>query len=114
MSHEDAVAAPCVAGHVDELSSEKAYLAPTLPLQAIWVHVMTIAQCAMRINDMPNKLLTPAEVSEALGIPVQTLAQWRWRNIGPAYHSVGRHVRYQLADIDAWLEANRHQGGDAA
>ena len=62
---------------------------------------------------MTTTLRKPEEISSTLGIPVATLAQWRWRGIGPAYCRVGRHIRYRQDDIDAWLSANRH-GGDAA
>ena len=39
------------------------------------------------------------------GIPVATLAQWRWRGVGPAYLKLGRHVRYDWADVEQWLAA---------
>jgi hypothetical protein len=49
-------------------------------------------------------LATPEDLAEFLNdIPVKTLAQWRSRGIGPRYRKVGRHVRYDWADITAWL-----------
>jgi hypothetical protein len=49
-------------------------------------------------------LATPEDLAEFLNdIPVKTLAQWRYRGIGPKYRKVGRHVRYDWADIHAWL-----------
>lgn len=48
-------------------------------------------------------LWTVEEVSAYLGVPVATLYQWRHRRIGPRASRVGRHLRYDPADIRAWL-----------
>lgn len=49
-------------------------------------------------------LATPEDLAEFLNdIPVKTLAQWRYLGTGPKYRKVGRHVRYDWADIHAWL-----------
>ncbi|HET9872269.1 MAG TPA: helix-turn-helix domain-containing protein [Propionibacteriaceae bacterium] len=49
-------------------------------------------------------LLTLLEVSELLSIPVTTLYAWRHRGEGPAGYRIGRHVRYRLSAVEAWLE----------
>lgn len=57
---------------------------------------------------MPNdveRLLTVSDVSEMLGIPVDTLYGWRHRGQGPQGYRVGRHVRYRRASVEAWLES---------
>jgi excisionase family DNA binding protein len=46
--------------------------------------------------------LTPEELSERLGIPVETLKRWRRTGDGPKFMRVGRHVRYRLADVEAY------------
>lgn len=51
-------------------------------------------------------LLTPEEVSKILRIPVGTLAQWRYRRIGPPYLKIGHHVRYQGDALDAWINGH--------
>ena len=38
-----------------------------------------------------------------LGVPVTTLYQWRYRRVGPRAIRVGRHLRYDSADVRAWL-----------
>jgi hypothetical protein len=48
-------------------------------------------------------LAEPEEVAAYLRITTKTLAQWRWRQTGPAYKKVGGDIRYDWADIDAWL-----------
>ncbi|MEU2612650.1 helix-turn-helix domain-containing protein [Micromonospora sp. NPDC007271] len=48
-------------------------------------------------------LWTVEEVSAYLGVPVATLYQWRHRRVGPRASRVGRHLRYDPADVRAWL-----------
>jgi excisionase family DNA binding protein len=55
-------------------------------------------------NDV-ERLLTVSDVSEMLGIPVDTLYGWRHRGQGPQGYRVGRHVRYRRASVEAWLES---------
>lgn len=56
---------------------------------------------------MSEKLLNPCEVSELTGIPTATLAQWRYRKQGMPYLRIGRLVRYDQADVIAWLQRCR-------
>ena len=42
-----------------------------------------------------DKLMSLADVSEMLGIPVHTLHRWRCKGDGPVGYRVGRHVRYR-------------------
>lgn len=49
-------------------------------------------------------LWTAADVSAFLGVPVNTLYQWRYRGQGPRARKVGRHLRYDPADVRAWLD----------
>ena len=48
-------------------------------------------------------LWTAEDVSVFLGVPISTLYQWRCRRIGPRASRVGRHLRYDPADVRAWL-----------
>lgn len=48
-------------------------------------------------------LAKPVEVANYLRKPEKTLAEWRSRDIGPRYIPVGRDVRYDWADVDAWV-----------
>lgn len=54
-----------------------------------------------------RKLLSPESVSELTGIPETTLAQWRYRKQGMPYLRIGRLVRYDQADVDAYLQRCR-------
>ena len=37
----------------------------------------------------------------------EKLAQWRFRNVGPAWVKIGRKVTYLGVDLNAYLEAQR-------
>jgi excisionase family DNA binding protein len=56
---------------------------------------------------MTDSLGTPEQVADYLQIPVKTLAEWRSRGGGPRYSKVGRHARYDWADVRAWLASQR-------
>lgn len=59
-------------------------------------------------------LVDAKKVSEYLGKPVQTLAVWRMRGIGPRFIKLENgSVRYRWADVDAWLDAQETGGGAA-
>jgi predicted DNA-binding transcriptional regulator AlpA len=50
-----------------------------------------------------------------LGISVQTLRTWRQQNRGPRYRKIGgRCVRYSIADLAAFIEAQPAGGGQAS
>lgn len=63
---------------------------------------------------MTDKLLTLQEVAEYLGVPPATLYQWRYRGEGPSGYKVGRHVRYRVSDVEAWLEQQSDKAKAAA
>jgi excisionase family DNA binding protein len=50
-----------------------------------------------------EKLLSVHEVAELLGVPVPTVYRWRYEGTGPIGLKVGRHVRYDPADVRRWL-----------
>jgi excisionase family DNA binding protein len=50
-----------------------------------------------------DRLMTITDLSEMLGVPVDTLYGWRHRGEGPRGYRVGRHVRYRREAVEAWL-----------
>jgi excisionase family DNA binding protein len=52
-----------------------------------------------------ERLWTVEDVAEYLGIPVNTLYDWRTRGYGPAAKRVGKYLRYKAADVIAWFES---------
>jgi len=68
---------------------------------------------------MKTQLLSPRQVHDEYGFAPQTLANWRWQGIGPAFikTTAGRsgRIRYRRSDIEAYLDSQTVQvGGDAA
>ena len=54
-----------------------------------------------------ERLLSLPELSEMLGVPIDTLYRWRHRGEGPVGYRIGRHVRYRRSAVEAWLELHR-------
>ncbi|GAB3120911.1 helix-turn-helix transcriptional regulator [Glaciibacter psychrotolerans] len=52
--------------------------------------------------------LTQRELAELLQLPERTLEDWRLAHTGPPYLKLGRHVRYDLHDVLAWVQEQRH------
>lgn len=53
---------------------------------------------------LPERYLTPEEVAELLALPsVNTLYQWRRKRTGPPAFRVGKHLRYDPADLHQWI-----------
>lgn len=50
-------------------------------------------------------LATPAQLSEFLQVPGETLRDWRKRKRGPRWIKVGQLVRYPWDGVDEWLES---------
>ncbi|WEH16856.1 helix-turn-helix domain-containing protein [Streptomyces sp. VNUA24] len=57
---------------------------------------------------MKDLLLTPKQVRSVYGIAPQTLANYRWRGVGPDYVKTGpgkyARVRYRSSAIERWLK----------
>ncbi|MGW6654966.1 DNA-binding protein [Streptomyces sp. CB02130] len=52
---------------------------------------------------LPDRYLTPLDLADLLGVPVETVYQWRRKDIGPRGFRVGRHLRYDPEDVRAWV-----------
>lgn len=62
-----------------------------------------------------DRLLTPPEAAELLGVTVSTLNCWRTEQRGPAFIRVSsRCVRYRLSDLNLFADARRVVGVEAA
>ncbi|GAA2603849.1 helix-turn-helix domain-containing protein [Streptomyces roseoviolaceus] len=58
----------------------------------------------MTVRTLPERYLTPADVAELLGVPVETLYQWRRKRTGPPAFRVGRHLRYDPIRLRQWVD----------
>lgn len=52
-----------------------------------------------------QKLASPRELADYLGVPLPTLAQWRYHGTGPKPIKVGRHIRYRWSSVEEWLDS---------
>lgn len=53
------------------------------------------------------KLLSTKEVSAILGMPESTLRYWRCAGIGLPYVKLGGRIKYDEADVQAYVKANK-------
>ena len=51
-----------------------------------------------------DPLWTVQDVATYLGVAVQTIYDWRLKEVGPPAFKVGRHLRYRESDVMEWLD----------
>ncbi len=56
----------------------------------------------------PGELLAPEQTARRTHLSVATLAKMRCYGNGPPYFKVGKFVRYDSNDVDAWLRSRRY------
>lgn len=55
-----------------------------------------------------SSVVSPETAAAYMNVAVSTLAKWRVSGLGPMFIKVGRAVRYDARDLDAWLDSRRH------
>lgn len=60
----------------------------------------------IQIKELDRLSLTPEQVSEATGIPKQTLAKWRHQGEGPKYVKIANRIYYRPQAIINFLETH--------
>jgi hypothetical protein len=53
-----------------------------------------------------SPFLNTAQAAFYVGLARETLEKMRQQRRGPPYRRHGRYIRYHIADLDAWSEAN--------
>lgn len=53
----------------------------------------------------PEPYVSPKVAAQHMGIPVATIYKWRSESGGPPCYKVGKHLRFRLSEVDAWVEA---------
>lgn len=56
-----------------------------------------------------QKLLTEAELLQALNLDVDRTTVWHWRKAGMPYVKLGRFIRYELEAARGWLQKDQVQ-----
>jgi excisionase family DNA binding protein len=59
-----------------------------------------------------DPLLSITELAEYLGVPVKTIYEWRQSGRGPACVRIGRHLKFAVSDVRAWVECQRESPRD--
>jgi excisionase family DNA binding protein len=52
-----------------------------------------------------EKLWSIQDLAEFLGVPVDTIYQWRTKGYGPPGRRVGKYVRFLSTDVEAWVSS---------
>jgi Helix-turn-helix domain len=72
-----------------------------LPFQSPTIRVEHADQRVRR------QLVSTKELSEIWGVPESTLRYWRCAEIGPTYVKLGGRIKYDLADVERYVRANK-------
>lgn len=56
---------------------------------------------------MNKHLLTVAEAATYVSLSASTMNRWRVSGGGPVYIKLGGQVRYDVRDLDVWIEDNK-------
>ncbi|ACL06463.1 phage transcriptional regulator, AlpA [Desulfatibacillum aliphaticivorans] len=57
--------------------------------------------------DQEAIFITEKQVAQLTGLALSTLRNWRSKGAPPAYHKIGRSVRYNLIDVLLFMESRR-------
>jgi predicted DNA-binding transcriptional regulator AlpA len=52
-----------------------------------------------------KRFLSEIELEASFGIPRKTLQNWRMLGRGPLYRKFGNSVRYDVGDVETWIQA---------
>jgi len=71
----------------------------------------------MYVKSATSHLVNETEAARILGLSVKTLRRWRWAGKPPCFLKLGGAVRYDPADLEAFIEQSRRRStsdpGDA-
>ena len=56
-------------------------------------------------------LMSVEELAEYLGVPVQTIYDWRVAGTAPRAFKFGKRLKFAVSDVQSWLRAH-HEAGD--
>ncbi|MFB7762632.1 helix-turn-helix domain-containing protein [Streptomyces xiamenensis] len=54
-------------------------------------------------GSLPDRYLTPDDIAEMFDVPKETVYQWRKKRLGPPGFRIGKHLRYDPADVRAYV-----------
>ena len=67
------------------------------------------------MSDHRRVLMTDAQLCERMSVTSRTTLRWRSEGTGPRFIRVGGAIRYDEADVDAWLASRtfEHRAAEA-
>ena len=65
-----------------------------------------MAKAKQQVKGSKPSHMTTREAADFLGFTAGTLRVWRSQGKGPSYYKVGRMIRYEVDDLEAWKSAN--------
>uniref|UniRef100_UPI0035164885 helix-turn-helix transcriptional regulator n=1 Tax=Streptomyces calvus TaxID=67282 RepID=UPI0035164885 len=66
-----------------------------------------VAPRATLRGGLPDRYLTPDDIAEMFDVPLETVYQWRKKRTGPRGFRIGKHLRYDPADIRAYVDQRK-------
>ncbi|MER6466177.1 helix-turn-helix domain-containing protein [Streptomyces sp. NPDC001228] len=61
-------------------------------------------------SGLPDRYLTPDDIAEMFEVPKETVYQWRRKRLGPPGFRIGKHLRYDPADVRAYVARRKADG----
>ena len=58
---------------------------------------------------MSKKKLKPEDLVLRWEVPLATLSQWRWNGKGPTFMKLGRHILYNIEDVETFEKEKLRQ-----
>jgi Helix-turn-helix domain len=58
-------------------------------------------------RNVRRQLVSTKELSEIWGVPESTLRYWRCAELGSPYVKLGGRIKYDLADVESYVRANK-------
>lgn len=86
-----------------------AHCPPFLLLVAVAADGVTAMTTLNAAPETPvRQLLNNDETADMLNVSRRTLPVWRVQGKGPKFIKIGKLVRYERTEIEAWILANTH------
>lgn len=54
-------------------------------------------------EDAAKRFLSSQDLADMLDVPLSTVRKWRVKGTGPRGFMVGKHLRFDPADVQDWL-----------
>ena len=58
--------------------------------------------------------LSPRQLAELIGVPVSTIYGFNSDGSAPRRFRIGKHIRYRVTDVQAWLDKHAVEDGRGA